>query len=478
MVRRWFLLFIAIGLCACRPATATPTIPPSPTQTATARATHTPTRSTATRTQTPTALPTATETPTAVPTETSTAIPTKARSTPPPAPTATRTRTPTPTRIPPTPTPTRTPVPLPANIEVVATLPLEIPVREDVWLDATPGGVLWLWSKEIVARWESDAWQVVLSDPPGSVLGVDDQGHIWAIGEGRDAISVWDGHAWIVYGPDQGWAPVSDFWWAYVRGPVPDAAGRLWFVTSQDIRMFHTGQWTVYDLLQDLGYPDQPEYELVLNLQIAATTRSRDIWVGACYWGGPGPFGGEGLRWLGDPGKGWQGADSPVAEGCAQSIHIDDTGIVWAGIDGALWRYDPRSGAWSHTDPPQEVPLGRARFGYVSDLLVAPGEELWVLFGLCGGASCYDDLLYRYRDGAWEQLSETPSDSFLQHLVRARDGTVLSIGREGIYVGEAMDPVASLSVGALAVDETHGTIWFVAEYQGQGTLFRIGPTAY
>jgi len=361
---------------------------------------------------------------------------------------------------------------LPANIEIVAPLPQEIPVREDLWLDATPGGTLWLWNKGVVARWEGDAWQVVLSDPPGRVLGVDDQGHVWAISEGHDEISVWDGDAWITYGPDEGWTPVNDIWWAYVRGPVADAVGRLWFVTSQGVRMFHEGHWTVYSL-QDLGLPDQPEDDLVLSLQVVVAPQSRTVWVGSCYWGGPGPFGGEGLRWLVDPEQGWQGTDSPVAGGCAQTIHIDDTEIVWAGVDGVLWRHDPQSQIWSRIDPPQEVPLGMARFGYVSDLLVTPEEDLWVLFGLCGGASCYDDLLYRYRDGTWEQLSETPVYSFLQHLVQGSDGTVWVMGREGIYAGEGMDPVAPLSVGAIAVDETLGRIWFVAGYQGQGALFRI-----
>jgi hypothetical protein len=225
-----------------------------------------------------------------------------------------------------------------------------------------------------------------------------------------------------------------------------------------------------------MGMPGEPEEDLVQVLHLVADTRSDDVWIGSCTWGGPGPFGGGGVRWFTNLESGWQGTDSPVADGCAITIRADDSGMVWAGVDASVWRHDTRSQEWFHIAPPEEVPLGRARFGYVSDLLVTPAGDLWVLFGLCGGASCYDDLLYHYRDGVWRQLSETPSYSGMQHLVQGADGAVWVIGREGIYTaGETIHNVAPLSARAFCVDETRGGIWFVASYQGQETLFWIGP---
>ena len=60
-----------------------------------------------------------------------------------------------------------------------------------------------------------------------------------------------------------------------------------------------------------MGPPVGEDLDIVFGVAIL---ESGTVWVRECEWGGPGPFGGRGVRWFDGS---WHGADSPVASGCA-----------------------------------------------------------------------------------------------------------------------------------------------------------------
>ena len=69
----------------------------------------------------------------------------------------------------------------------------------------------------------------------------------------------------------------------------------MWLVTSSDVRSFDGQNWTVYSAEEmGLPLPDNPEDQWA-TFTLAISPQEDIIWVGQCFWIGPGPSGGSGV---------------------------------------------------------------------------------------------------------------------------------------------------------------------------------------
>jgi hypothetical protein len=355
-------------------------------------------------------------------------------------------------------------------------------------LRGAPDGGLWAITAEGIARLADTSWSLYLSDYTGKLAGIDASGRIWVISEDASEISAWDGNSWTTYGADAGWTPLTESWYYYVSGGQSDALGRLWFATFQDVRVFDGERWIVFSPADmGMGPPVHEELDIVFGVAIL---ESGAVWVRECEWGGPGPFGGRGVRWfdgstvdilsaLTTGGSAWHGADSPVASGCATAIAEDDAGHVWAGVEKNLWRYDPASGAWTEFAPP-ESPVEGMRFGFIDHLEVDPSGDLWPMIVLCGGASCYGSIaLYRVHNAVWIQIGEVAEFEGAEWgPIFDADGTAWVFWSGGVYriVEGTPELMASLYARSVVVDDS-GQVWFLAWHEGQEWLWTLDPDA-
>ena len=397
-------------------------------------------------------------------------------------PTAVPTLPPTPTAIP-TRAPTRTPAPTVAP----SATPLPDPLRpvvaiEDVLpgafrsLRPAPDGGLWLITDQGVAKLLDNVWTVHLSGFTGSLAGIDAAGRVWVVSEDAGTISAWDGAAWTDYGAEAGWLPIGleDEWYRDAGWGQSDGWGRFWLTTSQDVRVFDGARWTVFTP-QDMGMQEAGPEELWPSFVVEVSPGTGVVWVGECDWGGPGPFGGQGVRWF--DGSTWYGADSPVASGCATVIEEDQAGRVWLGVDGSLWRYEPASGNWTPSTPP-ESPVDEMRFGFADTIALAPSGDPWPAMVLCGGASCYGSIaLYHVHDGAWTQIGAVAEYEGPYSLVFDAAGTPWLFWDGAVYrlSGDAPEPLADLYIRSAqsATVDGAGRVWFVAPVEGRLWLLTL-----
>ena len=227
------------------------------------------------------------------------------------------------------------------------------------------------------------------------------------------------------------------------------------------MRVFDGAEWSVFTL-DDLGMAPPPDEGMPVQFTLSTVGESDQVWVGECTWGGPGPMGGGGARWF--DGQKWQGADSPAGSGCVYAIEEDALGRVWVGVDADVWRYDPSTGEWTKIAPPR-APDGY-RFMYITEIAIDPSGEPWVVFPLCGGASCGGDIVrFRLHEGAWDQIGGiSPEEP--QTLVFDGAGTPWLLGGGVCRMdadGPVEPPVALVAVGAVSAD-VRGRIW-VAGWQ-------------
>jgi hypothetical protein len=414
----------------------------------------------------PTSKVTSTSTPSLTPTSTS--IPLTL------TPTSRPTKTPTPTA-----TPTPTPVPLPEMFHRV--IPADEVFGGIGRLYSSPDGELWAITEEGVARLEGGSWNLYLTDYTGRLAGIDGSGRVWVVSGDGSEISAWygapspdgapsgDGGSWTTYGTDAGWTPLTESWYHYAHGGYSDALGRLWFATSQDVRVFDGERWIVFSP-EDMGMgpPVGEDLDIVFGVAIL---ESGTVWVRECEWGGPGPFGGRGVRWFDGS---WHGADSPVASGCATAIAEDGAGNVWLGVEEYLWRYEPASGAWTEFAPP-EPPID-GRFGFLHNLAVDPSGDPWPMIVICGGASCYGSVaLYRVRDGVWNQIGGVAEyDGTQRGPLFGADGTPWVFWGWGVYriVEDTPELMAPLYARSIVMDGS-GRVWFLAWYEGRDWLWML-----
>lgn len=385
--------------------------------------------------------------------------------------------------------PTATPGPSPTpTAEERTTAPFErvTPIGdsllgESIALRTLPDGSVWLHDGRTVARLdpEGDTLQVVLSYVEGALIGVDDFGQSWVVSGDTSEIASWDGGAWTVYDIEDGWTPVSleATWWSPVRRGVHTGAdGSLWLSTAEDVRVQRNGFWyafTAEDMSMEAHDPDSGGRAYAIE----TTADGPLTWVGVCDYSGPGPVGGQGVRWF-DVGQ-WQWSESPapVGEECVSAVVEDGAGRIWVGANDDIWRYDPASGQWAQFTLPEPL-LFEHNFGHVLEITVDPAGDVWLLYQLCGGASCDGPAyLYRVRDGDWSVVAE--SDWWfapMKKLVFDGAGTGWLFWDGAIYRldGETLLPAAALDAQAITVD-TDGQIWFVASEDEQRFLWTL-PT--
>jgi len=336
-------------------------------------------------------------------------------------------------------------------------------------LRSTAGGGTWLITDQDIAQLIESTWTPFLAGYPGELAGIDSAGRVWVVNQDATEVSAWDGNTWKTYDAGTGWTPLTDSYDPNVRGGQTDALGRAWFTTSQDVRAFDGHRWTVYTP-QDMGM-GAPEYEdLEARFQVMVVG-SGTVWVSECDWGGPGPFGGRGIRWLED--GVWRGTSSPVASGCATAMAVDSLGRVWAGVERSLWRFDPASGTWQESVPP-ESPIAGTRFGYVESLVVDQDDSAWATYSLCGGASCdVYRLLLRVRGGVWTQVGNVGGYDFEPWgpvFDSAGIGWLTWDGGVFRIEGETAEFVPPLAGRSGMLDDS-GRLWFVARHEGRDALW-------
>ena len=332
-------------------------------------------------------------------------------------------------------------------------------------LYAADDGAVWLVSDQGFARLEDGNWDTQLHELAGQLVWVDENGRVWAVKEDASEISRWEAGEWSAYGETEGWEPLVD-WFAQVGRSEMDSRGNLWLPTSQDVRVFNGDSWRIYGA-EDMDMPPS-EFEDLAQEFVLQVLENDDVWVGSCYWGGPGPFGGRGVRWF--DGQTWQGADSPVAEGCVTKIEEGTRGQVWVAVEDELWRYTPETGNWSQFRSPE--PAEAARYGFATEMVVDPDGDVWIILAECGGASCFGATVpYRVHNGVWEQFAERAEMDF-QRLVLDGQGGMWLFWELGISQFEAGEPtlVAELYTTRYAVDPD-GRLWIVTGMKDEQVLW-------
>jgi hypothetical protein len=392
------------------------------------------------------------------------------------APTATRTATieeptQTATNLPPTETPTPTDLP-PANLgpfQPVSLIEDLLPGLR-VTLQAAPDGNILLVNEQGVGIYQvSDStWEIIAQDPPGRIIGVDDLGRPWALSDGGDQIFAWEGGEWRGYGEDQGWQTIL---YRYTPCTITtDGSGHIWLTTYQDLRRFDGENWHSYTP-EDIGM-EPPEFEdLMLDFEVTFFEDSGQVWVSRCDWGGPGPFGGGGVRWF--DGKSWHGTDSPVSTGCAYQVVGDNAGNIWMGVESTLHHYNTANGTWDQSPAPEEAPIGR-RFGYFYEITLDPNGEPWAALIACGGAACDVGMAYYHvSDGIWEEVFVGEAD-YATHVFfdEAGRGWFYHFGMFYRIEDGELQPSEPIYTQFLTQDPS-GSTWFIALYQDLVYLWKL-----
>lgn len=393
-------------------------------------------------------------------------------------PTGTPSSSPTETHLPP-PLITESATPIRVNI-TSGPFKMVIPLAEIVTgsvesLSSTSDGSIWLIThKEVVRILENDL-DVYLDYYAGQFVGADSKGRVWIVSEDTSQISAWNGNTWKTYGADSGWIPLdTDLFWEVYPG-LSEFQGNLWLATSQDTRSFDGEKWAVFTR-QNMGMVP-PLYEDLMPRFTVKVFENGIVWVGGCDWGGPGPSGGGGLRWL-ENGI-WQGESSPGDTGCVNNFVEDSSGRVWVGIDSGLWRYDPASGEWQEFELP-ESPIQDMRFGFIDSLAVDAQDEVWPVMVLCGGASCFGNcVLYHLVNEQWQQVGQVGEyDYGYWGPVFDATGNPWIHWEGGIYrIVQGIPELESPLLGRVSTVDIYGRIWHIASYENRDMLWVMDENA-
>ena len=415
---------------------------------------------------------------TPVPTDTSTVAP---------VPSVASTITPT---LEPTSTFTSTPLPIPTTTAtqppediapfrfVTSLAGLPVDSNEEVQVRALADGSVWIITSQVAMRWDGQVWQVVLVESEGVLAAVDDSGQLWVLLQDTSEVSAWQDGQWRSYAADSGWTSVGPFevsWWATTPWSVyTDASGILWAPMERDIRAFDGKKWKVYTLEDmDFPVPEMEDIRIVHNLAMADD--STEVWVGECYYSGPGPMGGGGVRWI--DGESWHGDDAMVDTTCVSTMTVDDFGDVWLGAYDSIWNYEHTGQSWTEYDLPDSL-LSSYNFTHPRQLIIDRIGDIWVIEQMCGGASCDGQAnLYRIHNGEWSLIidAEYWGSSFKQLVLDANGQGWLFW--EGMFYRLNDQPLETItSITARGVDVSpDGNIWVVAGSGDDASLQVLEP---
>ena len=358
---------------------------------------------TATITMTPTT--TATFTATQYPTRTITATFTSTLTN---TPTRTHTITPTPSE---TPTPSNTPTPFIFDqgvFERAFVIDQVIPGIINRMLVADDGS-FWFASPYAVGRYEPESnkfSQVNLRDP---VIGLTKDGRAWVLPSSESPLKSWDGSGFTEYDQTNSWLVTQGYG---VPSPLAPSLSfgfdeSLWITTNYDVRRLVNNQWQIF-LPQQMGFELPNRKTIGTSFILTHSKIDGKSWAGSCNWSDGVRLDGDGVRQF--DGRLWYEINPPVSKGCVTALASDLEGHLWMGMEDQLWQYDPESNTWQAFDPP---PLDPAKYrdfrhGAVLDISVAPDSSLWILYELCGAASCQTrQMRYRIVDGEWNTIRES-----------------------------------------------------------------------
>jgi hypothetical protein len=402
----------------------------------------------------------------------------------PPAPTATEpgeaeaTESPTATQLP---APKDTPeAEGPGEFQQVTSLgDLDIDAYESVQLYALDDGTAWIISSQAVLRWDGGAWDEIISGYENILAFVDDLGRFWMLQQETGEITSWQEGEWLTYGEGDGWQSVDysteASWWL----PEPwkatmGADNTIWLPMSHDVRTFDGQKWRAYSL-DEMGFP-LPEYEeMSITHSIAIPPGEAEVWVGECYYSGPGPMGGQGVRWF--DGEAWHEVGEPVGPGCVSALTTDPDGNVWLGLINSAWKYELASQAWTPYSVPKEL-YSVFNFTHPRQLIIDRQGDAWMIEQLCGGASCDGPShLVRLHDGAWSVFLQAQYwYSPLKQLALDGSGQAWAFWEGMVYrlAGDALQ--AAIPLDALGVDVSpDGKVWVVAKEGNDNTLWVMEP---
>jgi hypothetical protein len=399
----------------------------------------------------------------------STFLPTK-------APTSTGTVTPTSTTV-----PTATPPSIDSGpfqyVTSLAGVPIESPALP-VQVRALEDGSVWVITFEWAARWNRETWDFIYPLEEGVQADVDALGRLWLLKQDADGIDVWQDGQWTTYGIESGWTKAyqsASDWWAPKPWRVSIAAdGTIWLPTQDDVRQYDGQHWIVHTMEQ-MGFP-APEYDDSIAHQITLLDGGREVWVGECFYSGPGPMGGQGVRWF--DGTTWRGEDVPVGQACVSFTGVDTAGNVWLGAKDVLWQYKWADDTWMAYYLPESF-LSGYNFTHPRDLIVDNLGDIWVILQYCGGGSC-DAIsrLHRIHGGMWSQVLET-QDWFMPPKILALD----HVGQGWLFwdetvirlEGSSLEPVIELAVRGVDI-APDGKMWIVVVgYETDATLWVLKP---
>ncbi len=388
--------------------------------------------------------------------------------------------------------PTRTFVPLPVLTTTATQLPDETPffrritslpnIKLDTYshvqVRALADGSVWIITNQSVLRWNTQAWEEILSGSEDMLAAVDDNGRLWVLGQATSTITAWQDGQWMTYAADSGWMdaglPPMEGWtltpWSFYSG----VEGKLWVPMANDVRAFEDERWTSYSL-DDMGFAPMEMEDIGIVHSISVAKDGTEVWVGECYYSGPGPMGGGGVRWF--DGTTWHGADLPVGSSCVSAIQQDSAEDVWLGTYEIIWRFESSTQSWTEYPLPESLLLDY-NFAYAQQLIIDQNGDLWAIMQMCGGASCGGSSnLYRLHDGEWSLIIDAQSWSVpLMQLALDGSGQGWLFGDGKVYQLEAefINQVASMDARGVGVDPD-GRIWVLAGSENNVALWLLEP---
>jgi hypothetical protein len=337
---------------------------------------------------------------------------------------------------------------------------------------------VWVISQHSVLRWNGKSWKEMFVLTSGIQADVDAGGRLWVLDPDSQEISSLQDEEWILYDASSGWTNTSqsDFnAWALLPWHIYLATDNtLWVPMSTDVRSFNGTHWTVYSL-EDMGFPSSDIEDVIIVHSLITAEYGNETWVGECYYSGPGPIGGGGVRWF--DGHAWHGADEPVGSNCVSAMYVDPMSNAWIGVYTHIWRYDHFDESWIDYSLPQAF-LTEYNFSYPLQLTVDQAGDIWVIMEMCGGASCGGAInLYRIHQGEWSLILESSEwTSSLRQLVLDTVGRPWLFWENMLYRldGDMNQPVAPIKTRGIGLSPS-GTIWLVAGSGSYTDLLILHP---
>lgn len=379
----------------------------------------------------------------------------------------------------PTTTPTQLPEQLPEDIgpfRFVTSVPNPLlDPYSSVQVRALADGSVWIITSQEVIRWYDQTWEVVLSESEDFLAAVDDGGRLWVLRQDTSAIVAWQDGQWITYDADSGWTSIYSFdemsWLAPASWSVySDTSGAIWLPLTRDVRAFDGTRWSLYTL-EDMDFPLPEEDDIGIIHSLAMREGGAEIWIGGCYYSGPGPMGGQGVRWF--DGKTWYGVEAPVGSTCVSALDVDSEGNVWLGAYRVIWRYEYAGQSWTSYRLPDTLLIDYS-FAYPLQLIVDHVGDVWAIMQMCGGASCSGAAhLYRIHNEEWSLIFES-QDSFmpLKQLAMDGGGQVWLFWDGMVYQFEEESVKQVAIIGARSIDvSADGVLWVLEENKDGANLW-------